>query len=445
MVAAIAASYVRLTDVHEKRRLRVLVAGGAAGTIPGLVRFLIVALAPASALRGYLMTSWWLDVLIAAVFLLFPVRFAYAVLRHRLLGIRVIVRMGVQVRARARPGDLARPGARPRTRGRCADPRRPAADPDCRGARLDLRRPRRTRGGLHTPRHRMAAAIDRRFFREQYDARRLLRDVAEQARRRGAWNARRRRSWRASRPRCTRRLPPSWCGRLARRGSTPWRRRRPVPVRRPLPRQAASWRGCGPPSGRCGRRTRMRTARTGGPGMAGLVELAVPITMSAGRDEALLVFGPRRSEEPYTQEDLDALTLSPGAWRCCSIRRCPIRAPRRARSRSARGAASATTPAPRLRERESAARAGRHASDARPTLPARAPARARRYGHGVRGHRHGPGTAGGGQGDSRRVGAQHGGHRTLPAGGARGGRSRSPRTSSRSTTTGSRRAAARSS
>ena len=51
--------------------------------------------APGSALWTFLM-SGWRDVAIAAMFLLFPVSFTYAILRHRLLGIRVIVRKGVQ-------------------------------------------------------------------------------------------------------------------------------------------------------------------------------------------------------------------------------------------------------------------------------------------------------------------------------------------------------------
>ena len=37
------------------------------------------------------------------------------------------------------------------------------------------------------------------------------------------------------------------------------------------------------------------------------VELLLPIVMDPARHEALLAFGPKRSQEPYTQEDLDSL------------------------------------------------------------------------------------------------------------------------------------------
>ncbi len=37
------------------------------------------------------------------------------------------------------------------------------------------------------------------------------------------------------------------------------------------------------------------------------VELMLPIVMDPAGHEALLVFGPKRSQEPYTREDLDSL------------------------------------------------------------------------------------------------------------------------------------------
>ena len=59
-----------------------MLAGGAARTLPGLIRMVIIGVTSTSALRNYLM-SGCRDVLIALVFLLFPVSFAHAILRHR--------------------------------------------------------------------------------------------------------------------------------------------------------------------------------------------------------------------------------------------------------------------------------------------------------------------------------------------------------------------------
>jgi hypothetical protein len=69
MVGAITANYLRLTELDEKRRLRVLITGGAAGTLPALFRFVVHGTAPGSALWTYLM-SGWRDVAVAAAFLL---------------------------------------------------------------------------------------------------------------------------------------------------------------------------------------------------------------------------------------------------------------------------------------------------------------------------------------------------------------------------------------
>ena len=73
MLAAITANYVRLTDLNEKRRLRVLLAGGAAGTLPALVRFVVMGVAAGSSAYSFLM-SGIPDTLIVLLFLCFPSR-----------------------------------------------------------------------------------------------------------------------------------------------------------------------------------------------------------------------------------------------------------------------------------------------------------------------------------------------------------------------------------
>ena len=185
MLAAITANYVRLTDINEKRRLRVLLAGGAIGTLPALVRFVVLGVAPGSSAYNFLM-SGIPDTLIVLLFLLFPVSFAYAVLRHRILGIRVIVGKGLQYTLTRGlvlslvpllgvilVGDALLHGDQPLARI--------LADRGWAYALLAA-----IALAAHTQRHRWSSAIDRRFFREEYDARHLLRDVAERARRAGS-------------------------------------------------------------------------------------------------------------------------------------------------------------------------------------------------------------------------------------------------------------------
>ena len=313
MLAAITANYLRLSDPNEKRRLRVLVAGGALGTLPGLVRIAVAVLGPQSALSGFLMYGWP-DPVIAAAFLLFPISFAYALLRHRVLGVRVIVRLGVQY-ALARGlvisfvpvlgvilvADALIHGDRPL---------------------IEIVRERGSvYGGLaglavlvHTQRHRMSRAIDRRFFREHYDASHLLREVAAQARRAGSLA----RAGPAVVARIEAALHSEFAALLFRpSGEAEFR-----PV-------AAAPAGMAPPtigaddpvlaqlraSDRpleVGDRDEDALEPTVPGDEAGArhpprVALLVPIAMSPEFHEALLTFGAKRSQEPYTREDLDSL------------------------------------------------------------------------------------------------------------------------------------------
>src|SRR5262245_7023699 len=75
------------------------------------------------------------------------------------------------------------------------------------------------------------------------------------------------------------------------------------------------------------------------------IDLLVPVAVSSGRREALLVLGIKRSEEPYTREDqelLDAIASgSPSFWKCRGQR-----PRRRNRLESARTVACATKQVP---------------------------------------------------------------------------------------------------
>jgi len=313
MLAAISLNYFRLSDVTEKRRLRVMLAGGAAGTLPALVRIVAGGVASATRLSSFL-SSGWPDLLIALGFLLFPVSFAYAILRHRLLGVWVIVRLGVQYAlAKGLVISLV-----------------PAlgvalvADALVHGEQ-PLIEIVRARGWIytalgvlavvvHTQRHRMGRAIDQRFFREHYDATRLLREVSDQARRAG--------SLERAAPGVVARIEAALHQELVAvlsRGSG-------QPVFRCV---AAAPSGMAPPAIDAGEpviarlRAADRPLHVGGPGEPAFpagdsaaetdgrhrarVELLVPITMDPGRHEALLACGAKRSQEPYTREDIDSL------------------------------------------------------------------------------------------------------------------------------------------
>jgi len=95
---ALALNYRRLTDVNERRRVRVLVLGLVVGLF-ALVSVTLVRMVPSLRDgvfgRFVLLSSSGVVLAISAV-LLFPASFAYAVLRHRLFDVRIIIRQGLQ-------------------------------------------------------------------------------------------------------------------------------------------------------------------------------------------------------------------------------------------------------------------------------------------------------------------------------------------------------------
>ncbi len=179
-LAALAANYFRLKDPNDRRRLRVLFVGGGAGVLPGILRLLIWRYTPLSGMWSWL-SSGVPDLLLALIFVLLPASFAYSILRHRLLDIRLIIRQGVQYAATRGAllslvpvlgiilvADLLVHGDQPLL-----------GILEARGwiyAALGT-----VAVGAHSQRRRWGEAIDRRFFREHYDARRLLRAVAAEA------------------------------------------------------------------------------------------------------------------------------------------------------------------------------------------------------------------------------------------------------------------------
>ena len=310
-VLALVVNYRRLEDLNERRRLRVLVAGSLVGWLAPATVILIDATSPRWGTM--LITS---PVRLAALVLswAFPLSFAYAILRHRVFDIGVIIRQGLQyalarrllvllvpVLAALLFLDLLLHGEQPLVEILLA-----------RGWLYAVL------GGLaviaHAQRQRWLAALDRRFFRERYDAQRLLREVVEEIRQAG--------DLRAVAPRVVARveaaLHPEFAALLVREphensyrtlAAAPAGQAPPalpadsklvalvrllgkpleVPqtetgwLREQLPHQETDF---------------LRQAR---------IELVVPVATAPDHTEALLVVGPKRSEEPYTREDQDML------------------------------------------------------------------------------------------------------------------------------------------
>jgi len=312
---ALIVNYRQLDDVNQKRRIRVLVAGTVVGYVV-LIPYAVMSAMRASAQSeiGRVLFSWPALLLVTVLYQAFPLSWAYAILRHRLFDMGVIVRRGLQyalargVLLTAVPAlglllvvDLLLHGQQPL---------------------LQILRQRGwiyvVLGGLagaaYVKRQSWLEVLDRRFFRERYDAQRLLREVVEEVRQA--------RSFGQMAPRVVTRIEAAlhseFVDLLAREPHEPaYRTMGAAPpghepaalpaegklislvrlLGKPLevPQTATGWLKEQLPDEEA---AFLRQAR---------VELIVPIVTAADRTEALLTLGTKRSEEPYSREDLDML------------------------------------------------------------------------------------------------------------------------------------------
>ncbi len=314
-LVALILNYRRLVDLNQKRRIRVLVAGTLLGYVV-LIPYVVMSAMRVSAHTsvGRVLFSWPSLLLVTVLYQAFPLSWAYAILRHRLFDVRVILRQGLRY-ALARHvllmvvpalgilllADLLLHGQQPL---------------------LEILRGRGwiyvVLGGLaataYVKRQSWLEALDRRFFRGRYDAQRLLRDVVEEIRAA--------RSFGQVAPSVAAHietaLHPEFVSLLAREPHEPsYRSLATVPSEYELaPPLATSKlmslvRLLGKP---------MEVPQTGSGWLTeqlppdetaflrqSRIELIVPIAASPEGTEALLVLGLKRSEEPYTREDLDLL------------------------------------------------------------------------------------------------------------------------------------------
>jgi tRNA A-37 threonylcarbamoyl transferase component Bud32 len=305
----LAVSYRRLLDRNEKRRVRVLMLGTAVSAASAVSVVWIDSFLG----RAYLQRSG----LTVLLWLLFPLNsacpfsLAYAILRHRVLDISLIVRQGLQYfLARGAVIALVPAFGAVLVVDLALNREQPLAEILSRRGWLYL-----AAAGLcglaYAKRRPWLDAIDRRFFRERYDAQQLLREVLEEIRAA--------RDFGRVAPLVAQRLeaafhPESVAVLLRAQGDPAYRPLVSLPAgHAPAPPIAASGkligllRVLGEPlevlhsdAGWLNERLPseeaefLRQAR---------FDLLVPIAMTSDKDEALLALGIKRSEEPYTHED----------------------------------------------------------------------------------------------------------------------------------------------
>jgi eukaryotic-like serine/threonine-protein kinase len=307
--AVVALVAYRRAELTERRRLGVMLLGGGAGAVAG----------------GPIAMAYWRGaetglfespaIALATLLLLaVPLAFAYAILRHRLFDVRLIVRQGVRYALARRLLISIVPLA---LLGLFADvyTHRDLAVGELFGIRAPAYLVVIAAALLAWWRRRAwLDALDRRFFRERYDAQRLLHGVIEELHRADTLEQ--------SATRVVGQielaLHPTFVALLARE-----------PGRDEYVRLTASPRGGGPASVPGDSRLLALARALGRPldlaaangawladqlpaGEAESVQelgigLVVPVESDGSGGEAVLVLGGRRSEEPYAPEDLDLL------------------------------------------------------------------------------------------------------------------------------------------
>ncbi len=323
-VSVLIVNYRRLDDVNERRRVRVLAFGSIAGCTVGGAFVLIVWLASTNlALYESPVVS-----LGALLLLAMPVSFAYAILRHRIFDVSVIIRQGLQygvargVLLSVVPLVVA---------GLATDVLIHRSQP--------VEDVLAFRGWIyvalaavaiaaHLQRRRWLDALDRRFFRERYDAQRLLRLVVEEVRAAGSL------SRVAARvvARVEAALHPTFVallepdpgeGRFRVMASVP---AGAAPENLPSTGKWAALLGVlgrpldVPVNGTDGLAAQLPAEDLGLLRRA-RIEMLAPVTGESHRLDALLVLGSKRSEEPYSKEDRDLLATIAGGLALLAERR----------------------------------------------------------------------------------------------------------------------------
>jgi sigma-B regulation protein RsbU (phosphoserine phosphatase) len=179
-ISALATSVVSADNRDSRRRLAILLFGTVLAFAP---TFIVSQLLLDMFVTGRV--SWWISALVPAANLMFPLSFAYVVLRHRVFGIRLIVRKGLQYVFVSRTFlalewatlfTLCLLSGAPLMQALVPDAPTVAVAGATAVVTLALV------SGLQRVNTRIMPRIDRRFFREAYDARQMLTGLARSIR-----------------------------------------------------------------------------------------------------------------------------------------------------------------------------------------------------------------------------------------------------------------------
>jgi serine/threonine-protein kinase len=307
-------SYWRLETQTDRRRFRVLVFGALIAMVFYLPRVVATAFISLSPAFYEFFDTPLVNLATSAGMLILPLSFAYAILRQRLFDLRVIIRRGVQY-ALARNVLWAIPAVALGSLlvNLVAHGREPlfvvlkahAATYIAIAALAAL---------AATQRQKWLFALDRKFFRDKYDAQQLFREILDEIR--GAQNME------IVAPRVvtlvSEALHTQSCGLLVRKPHDSFYQvvaaappgslfadlpasNKLVPLMRmlersvPITQAGSGWLGEQLPQVD---KDFLRDAS---------IELLVPVALKEGSTEALLVLGGKQSEEPYSREDIALL------------------------------------------------------------------------------------------------------------------------------------------
>ena len=312
--------YWRLETATDRRRFRVLFFGTLIGLLFYLPRVFSTILVDSNSSTTDFMSSTTVDLVGSVGFLVFPLSFAYAILRHRLFDIRLIVRRGLQY-ALARGFLLSVPTVMAGFL---------ALDLILHGHDAlftTLERRGWFYAGIaalttvaYLQRRSWLSSLDRRFFRDNYDSQRLFREIVEEIRHAP--------SVQQVAPQVVSRITDAFhaefCALLLRKpGENQYHiisvspagaftsdlpaTNKVIPLVRaldtsfPILLAETGWLGQQLPQTD---KDFLHNAR---------IDLLVPVALAEGRTEALFALGMKQSEEPYSREDVTLLENLAGA------------------------------------------------------------------------------------------------------------------------------------
>ena len=313
-------SYWKLETVTDRRRFRVLVFGALVAMVFYLPRVIGTSLIHLSPGFYQFFDSPYVYMACTVGMLIFPMSFAYAILKQRLFDVRVIIRRGVQYALARRVllgipvlaigllvGTLVAQGRQPLF----SVLKMHAGSYVAIAALAAL---------ASTQRQKWLSALDRKFFRDKYDAQQLFREIVEEVRRAESVEEV---AYQIV-GRIAEALHAQGCGLLVRKpGENAYRivaaappgslstdlpaTNKLIPLVRmlecpvPITQAGTGWLGQQLPQVD---KEFLQKAR---------IELLVPVALKEGSTEALLVLGGKLSEEPYSAEDTALLENVAGA------------------------------------------------------------------------------------------------------------------------------------